>query len=112
MKSVIDQKIETKTYAGSAMRSFSILLLAFTFCIVLRNLKARYLLVELDQAAERSKYLIHNFWNISVLTLYYNRFFDIQMNYQLCSYISYHLNLQTETILWQRLTQTVPKMKL
>jgi hypothetical protein len=70
MKNVIDQKIETKTYSGSAMRSFSILLLAFTLCTVLGNLKARYLLVELDQEAEHSKHLSHNFLNISVLTLY------------------------------------------
>jgi hypothetical protein len=46
------KKIEKKTYASSAMTSFSLLLLAFIFCVGIGNLKARYLLVEVDQAAE------------------------------------------------------------
>jgi hypothetical protein len=49
LKIILAKKIENKTYDSSVMTPFSILLLAFIFCVGIVNLKAKYLLVEVDQ---------------------------------------------------------------
>jgi hypothetical protein len=48
------------------MKPLSMLPLAFIFCVAIGNLKARYLLVEIDEKEESSKYSIHIFMIIFV----------------------------------------------